>query len=172
MKREQKIVAIGAASGIVSMALLVWLLSRWLPATVALPEPGDRIAFALRVNVLALVPYFVMLISIGNSRFLSDAIDPTRKAENLAQQIDGRVADNTLQQNFVFAIASLGLATVLKPGQLQVIWACAVVFCLARVVFWIGYRLDPLFRAPGMSATAYLNLGMILYVLYQTFVGA
>ena len=49
---------------------------------------------------------------------------------------------------------------------LQVLWACAIVFMIARLVFWFGYRRHPLFRAPGMSATAYLNLGMILYVLY------
>jgi uncharacterized membrane protein YecN with MAPEG domain len=48
-----------------------------------------------------------------------------------------------------------------------VVWACAVVFVIARLVFWIGYRIHPLYRAPGMSGTAYLNLGMILYVLYS-----
>jgi len=41
-----------------------------------------------------------------NSRFLSDAIDPTVRGETPRQQIDGRVADNMLPQNFVFAIAS------------------------------------------------------------------
>ncbi len=29
-----------------------------------------------------------------------------------------------------------------------------------------------LFRAPGMSTTAYLNLAMVLFVLYCTFVRA
>jgi hypothetical protein len=169
MKREQRVVAMGAASGIASMVLLVWLLSGWLPAPAGIASAGERIAFALRVNVVALLPFFIMLITIGNSRFLSDAIDPTRKAEDPTQQIDGRVADNTLQQNFVFAVASLALATVLKPQHLQVLWACAIVYCFARLVFWFGYRLHPLWRAPGMSATAYLNLGMILYALHATF---
>jgi hypothetical protein len=31
--------------------------------------------------------------------------------------------------------------------------------------------MNPLYRAPGMSATAYMNLGMILYILYHVFVG-
>ena len=30
---------------------------------------------------------------------------------------------------------------------------------------------NPLYRAPGMSATPYMNLGMILYPLFRTFVG-
>jgi hypothetical protein len=42
---------------------------------------------------------------------------------------------------------------------------------IARCVFWAGYRMDPLFRAPGMAATAYLNLGMILFVVYWIFKG-
>ena len=105
MRHEQKIVAVGAASGVAGMALSVWAL------TLVLPSPGietlaQRLAYALRINVVALVPFFVMLITIGNSRFLSDAIDPTLRAETPVQQIDGSVADNTLQQNFVFAVAS------------------------------------------------------------------
>ena len=43
-------------------------------------------------------------------------------------------------------------------------------FIVARAVFWLGYRLNPLYRAPGMSATAYMNLGMILYLLFHIFV--
>lgn len=169
MRREQKVVAVGAASGVAGMALSVWAL------TLVLPPPGietvaERLAYALQINVVALVPFFAMLITIGNSRFLSDAIDPTLRAETALQQIDGRVADNTLQQNFVFAIASLALSTVVDGRHLQVIWACTIVFMVARLLFWFGYRMHPLLRAPGMSATAYLNLGMILYVLFITIV--
>ncbi len=85
-------------------------------------------------------------------------------------EIDGRVVDNTLQQNFVFAIATLSLSTIVPLQHLQVVWACVIVFVVARAVFWLGYRLNPLYRAPGMSATAYLNLGMILYLLFRMFV--
>ena len=166
MKREQKIVAAGAASGIVVMAIGVWLLTKALPAPLIADAFDDRLAYALRANVFALVPFFVMLITVGNARFLSDAIDPTRNAESRPMKVDGRVADNTLQQNFVFAVASLALSTVVPFAYLQVVWACAIVFVIARCVFWLGYRLHPLYRAPGMSATAYMNLGMILYILF------
>jgi len=172
MKPEQKTVAIGAASGVASMVLLVWLLTRWLPTPTGIDSVADRISLALRINVVALLPFFVMIISIANSRFLSDAIDPTLKAESQAQIVDGRVADNTLQQNFIFVLASLALSTLLDAHYLQALWACAIVFMIARLAFWFGYRRHPLLRAPGMSATAYLNLGMILYVLYSILVPA
>lgn len=167
MRAEQKVVAIGAASGVVMMIVAVWLLTSVLPTPKVADEPGARLAYALGANVFALAPFFVMLISIGNSRFLSDAIDPTRGAESAAMQIDGRVVDNTLQQNFVFAVASLALSTLVPLAGLQVVWACAIWFVVARSVFWLGYRINPLYRAPGMSGTAYMNLFMILYVLYR-----
>jgi hypothetical protein len=168
MKAEQKIVAIGAASGVLLMAISVWLLTKTLPAPVITDTVGERLAYALQANIVAVVPLFIMFITIGNSRFLSDAIDPTRKAESPSMNIDARVADNTLQQNFVFVVASLAVSTIVEVNNLQVVWACTIVFVVARSVFWAGYRINPLYRAPGMSATAYMNLGMILFVLFHT----
>ena len=169
MKPEQKIVAIGAASGIAVMALGVWLLTKVLPVPVIADTPASRLVYALQANVVAILPLFIMIITVANARFLSDAIDQTRLAESKAMQIDGRVVDNTLQQNFVFVVATLALSAIAPIAQLQVVWACTIVFVIARLVFWLGYRINPLYRAPGMSATAYMNLGMILYILYRLF---
>jgi hypothetical protein len=162
-------VGIGAASGVALMAVSVWILTGLLPQPTIPDAPGERIAYALRANVVALVPLFVMLITVGNSRFLSDAVDPTRRAESQSMEIDGRVAANTLEQNFGFAVAPLALSTLVPLLHMQVVLACAIVFVIARAAFWIGYRMNPLYRAPGMSATAYLNIGMILYVLYHLY---
>lgn len=167
MRAEQKIVAIGAASGIIVMVLAVWLLTLALPAPRIQDAIGPRLGYALGANVFAVLPFFIMMIAVGNARFLSEAIDPTRRAESRAMEIDGRVIDNTLQQNFVFAVASLALATLVPLRSLQVVWACAIWFVVARSMFWIGYRINPLYRAPGMSGTAYMNLFMILYILYR-----
>jgi len=171
MKAEQRVVAIGAASGVILMSASVWILTRALPTPSIADMLEERLAYALRANVFATLPLFIMLATVGNSRFLSEAIDPTRHAESRSMEIDGRVVDNTLQQNFVFAIASLTLSTVVPLQHLQSVWACAIVFVVARACFWLGYRLNPLYRAPGMSASAYMNLGMIAYVLFRTFVG-
>ena len=169
MKSEQRVVAIGAASGVALMLASVWILTATLPSPNVADMLAERLAYALRANVFAALPFFIMIAVVGNSRFMSEAIDPTRHAESRSMEIDGRVVDNTLQQNFVFAIASLTVSTVVPVRHLQVVWACAIVFVVARACFWLGYRLDPLYRAPGMAATAYMNLGMIAYVLFRTF---
>lgn len=171
MTADQKVVAIGAASGILAMALSVWVLTKALPAPAIADLAAERLAYALHANAVAVLAFFIMLAAIGNSRFLSEAIDPTRRAETPAQVVDGRVADNTLQQNFVFTVASLALSTVVPLQHLQVVWACTLVFIAARSAFWVGYRLKPLYRAPGMAATSYMNLGMLLYVIYRIVLG-
>jgi hypothetical protein len=167
MTSEQKTVAIGAASGVALMIAAVWALTILLPVPGMGDNVGARLAYALGANVFALIPFFIMLMMVGNQRFFSDAIDPTRHAEDAHMEINGRVADNTLQQNFVFAVATLGLSTTVPSQYLQVVWACAIWFVIARIAFWVGYRISPLYRAPGMAGTAYMNLGVILYVVYH-----
>ncbi len=76
MTSDQKAVAIGAASGIVTMILSLWLLYAMLPTSDAF-SLADRLAFALKWDAVAALPLVVMLAAVGNARFLSEAIDPT-----------------------------------------------------------------------------------------------
>jgi hypothetical protein len=168
MKSEQKVVIIGALSGIVGMlALVTFLTFHVLPMAEIADTAAARLAYALGANVFAIIPLFVMFITVGNERFLSDAIDPLRHAENRTMEINGRVAQNTLEQNFVFFVASLALSTLVPFAYLQVVWACAITFVVGRFLFWAGYHKNPLYRAPGLSSVAYMNLFIILYVLYH-----
>lgn len=160
MTRDQRIVLTGAASGIASMALAVWALQRILPAPVTV-NIADHVAYALKWDALAAVPFFLMLITVGNSRFFSEAIDPTRQKESARMVVDGRVADNTTQQLLLFVIGSLALAVNLSPQRLPIVGAAAITFAFMRCAFWIGYRIHPLYRAFGFAGTAYLNFGLL-----------
>ena len=44
MKTEQKIVAVGAASGVAAMALGVWILTKALPTPAMADMLGERLA--------------------------------------------------------------------------------------------------------------------------------
>ncbi len=72
--------------------------------------------------------------------------------------INGRVADNTLQQFALFVAASLAVEAGGFGDELSIVASGAIIFVIARVAFWIGYRIDPLYRAAGMAATSYLNV--------------
>ena len=165
MTRDQKAVVAGSVTGMVSMLAAMWLLTKALPSPADAGTIEGRLAYALPWEALAALPLF-MIVAIGNARFGSAAIDPTRGAEDKAMVINGRVADNTLQQFVLFLVGSLALAVTVPAGYVQIVGAAAITFVVARIVFWIGYRIDPLYRAPGFSSTAYLNIGLLLASLW------
>jgi uncharacterized membrane protein YecN with MAPEG domain len=103
-----------------------------------------------------------MYATVGNGRFFSEAIDPTRGKESAKLVINGRVADNTTQQFLLFLVGLLGLAVTLPLHRLALVPALSITFVVMRIAFWIGYRIKPVHRAFGFAATAYMNLIMLL----------
>ena len=166
MTKDQKIVAIGAATGVVTMALLVSLLTLAIQPPAIADSPGNRIAYALPWAVVAIVPLFAMLAAVGNARFLSEAIDPTLGKEDSKTIVNGRVADNTLQQYVCFFVGMMAVAVMVPSRWLSIVPAVAITFVISRIAFWIGYRIHPLYRAPGFSSTAYMNLFMYIAVVW------
>jgi hypothetical protein len=164
--REQQIVTIGAMSGVVSMLLSMWLLYALLPAPAGMRDQLDGVLYALRWLPLAALPLLAMIVSVGNARAMGPAIDPTLGAEDQAMRINIRVVGNTLEQFVLFAAGSLGLAASIDPVRVKVVGAAAMVFVAARVAFWVGYRIHPLYRAAGFAATAYLNIGLLAAALW------
>jgi hypothetical protein len=61
------------------------------------------------------------------------------------------------------------MGTVKKTMRL--IPAATIVFIVARLAFWIGYRIHPLYRAFGMAATEYLNVGLLAFALWKALAG-
>ena len=166
MTKDQRMVAVGAVSGIVGMILLVWGLSGVLASPEIVDEPGARLGYALKWAVVAAIPLFAMIVAVGNARFLSEAIDPTLAREDQKMIVNGRVADNTLQQFLLFLVGMLALSVSLPADRLNILAAVSITFVIVRVAFWIGYRINPLYRAFGFSSTFYMNLGMMAASLW------
>ena len=166
MNKDQKTVAVGALSGVAMMLLSTALLYLLLPAPAEVLSQSDAVLYALRWLPLAALPLLAAIVAVGNARAMGPAIDPTLGNEDQAMRINIRVAGNTLEQFVLFAAGALGLAASIDPAQIKVVGAAAIVFVAARVAFWIGYRIHPLYRAPGFAGTAYLNFGLIGAALY------
>jgi len=166
MTKDQRTVAVGALSGIIGMILLVWGLSTLIAGPGIADEAGARLAYALKWAVVAAIPLFAMIVAVGNARFLSEAIDPTLAKEDQKMVVNGRVADNTLQQFVLFLVGMLALSVSLPFERLSIVPAVAITFVIARIIFWIGYRIHPLYRAPGFSSVAYMNMFIFIAVLW------
>ena len=102
MTRDQKIVGIGAASGVAAMIVAIAGTYQLWPSSPSLVDISSRLAYAVQANAFAVIPLLAGIITVGNNRFLSEAIDPTLRKEDAATQINGRVVDNTLQQFVLF----------------------------------------------------------------------
>ena len=171
MNKDQTTVALGAASGVIGMVLLVWSIKTVWPQPHVLDVNGDRLAYAVRWAVVAVLPLFFMIAAVGNARFASEAIDPTAGREDHKLVVNGRVADNTTQQFLLFLTGLLALSVSVPIGWISIIPALAITFVICRIVFWIGYRIHPLSRAPGFSSTAYMNGFMFVAVLWLRLAG-
>ncbi|MDX1554689.1 MAG: MAPEG family protein [Xanthomonadales bacterium] len=124
------------------------------------PQPADtgfegRLAF---VGVWLLVPALAVLaftiVTMLYRLFSPDAIAGTRRPASRYLEINIRVTQNTLEQAFLAAVAWFGLALALPAGQLALIPVLAVLFGVGRILFWVGYQLDPAWRAIGFGLTA------------------
>lgn len=166
MTEDQNKVAVGAISGLTAMVLMVWGFSSLISSPAIADNAAERLAYALHWAVLPAILFFAMVGAVGNARFFSEAIDPTLGKENHKMVIDGRVADNTLQQLVLFLIGMLALAVSLPADRLSIVAAVSITFVIVRIAFWIGYRIQPVYRAFGFASTAYLNLGMLLASLW------
>jgi len=158
MKKEQRIVAVGAACGLTFMLVSVATLSNFLPHLSSGADAGSRLAFAAKWIAFAALPLVAAIGAVGNERFFSEAIDPTAHKESRKTIIDGRVGDNTVQQYLLFSVATLAVAAASRGDQIATVSAAAITYVVCRAAFWVGYRIDPLYRAFGFASTFYLNL--------------
>src|SRR5262249_11159292 len=73
MTREQKIVAIGSASGVVTMiAAVVGIYQIW-PNNPSLTDAASRLAYTVQANAFAVIPLLLGILVVANARFLSEA---------------------------------------------------------------------------------------------------
>ena len=167
MTRDQKIVAVGSASGVLTMVAAVIAIFWLWPSNPLLSDIPMRLGYTIQANAFAVIPLLLGILVVANARFLGDAIDPTLQKDNMAMQINSRVVDNTLQQFVLFIIATMALSVNATSAQMRLIPAATIVFIFARMAFWIGYRIHPLYRAFGMGATGYLNVGLLGFAIWK-----
>ncbi|MBN8874976.1 MAG: MAPEG family protein [Rhodospirillales bacterium] len=147
-------------------ALLVWRLL----TAVLLPAPTGTPYQRLAIGIAALLPAVTvlaaMILAQMAARFSSVVIDPTAGRETRFLLVNQRVISNTVEQLAVFVPALLAFAAHSLPGDMPAIVALGIVFALARLAFWAGYLRAPLFRAPGMAATAGANLAALAAAIW------
>ena len=52
---------------------------------------------------------------------------------------------NTLEQTLIFVVSAMFLTTLLAREEMTFIFLSMTVFVIGRIVFWIGYGIDPIY---------------------------
>lgn len=133
-------------------------------------DPTVSMAHRLGVTLAALLPAGAVLDAMILLQILlravSGTIDPTAGEDGRRLRINQRALTNTVEQLVTFTVALLALAAGAPPALMRFVVALALVFALARLAFWIGYLIKPLLRAPGMAATAAVNLSTLAAAIW------
>ncbi|MGD0191579.1 MAG: MAPEG family protein [Rhizomicrobium sp.] len=164
MLRKQLLVFGGMALA-VAILVLLWGIG---PGGLPLPDSDGtsaRLAFAAR---WLLLPGFCLMAGIAmvaNRRFfVPDAMDGTRTPASRSLEVNLRYNQNTLEQVVLAAIAWTGLALALPFDRLSLIPALAILFVVARALFWFGYLVAPWARALGFALTFYPTVAAFIWL--------
>jgi len=142
----------------------------WAVAVVWLPGQGAQPFIPLNLAlVYAFLPgglFMALLIGrIATRRFADDAIiDGDPLPPGSAADIDQRVLTGTIEQMVLallvwpFVAMQLGSVTVIVMG---------LAIAVARLAFWIGYRVSPSLRIFGFAASFYPTVLAALWCLLK-----
>jgi uncharacterized membrane protein YecN with MAPEG domain len=139
-------------------AFLLW----WVLAATLVIGPGSTPAERLGLACAALLPAVLVLDLMIALQMLVRArtrtVDPLAGIDSRFLQVNQRALTNTVEQLAGFAPALMALAAGAPPTWRPGVVALGYVFGVARLVFWGGYLMGPLLRAPGMAATFAVNV--------------
>ncbi len=124
------------------------------PATAA----AERIGLACAALLPGVLVFNLMIALQMLVRAWSRAVDPLAGIDSRFLRVNQRALTNTVEQLVGFVPALAALAAGAPPTWLPGVVALGFVFAVARLVFWGGYLLGPLLRAPGMAATFAVNV--------------
>ncbi|MFL0771806.1 MAG: MAPEG family protein, partial [Prochlorococcus sp.] len=97
-------------------------------------------------------------------RFGNPAEDPTRVlASSHSMEVDLHVLANTHEQLSIFIINVMALSILLPFPYLTLLPIYSGIFIFGRLVFWLGYRHNPLLRAPGFALNILPALAGLIY---------
>ena len=140
--------------------------------SIPVPDEGSmsaKIAYTFRCAFFAVITLMVLILATAIKRDWTGALNPLAGKEYLVQ-VDKNVLTNTVEQFLVYLVSIVALATYVDtPTQLKLIPLYTTAFIVGRVLFRIGYGINPGYRSTGMmvnaSSTVYI-IGFTLSLMY------
>ncbi len=172
LRYKQLMVLAGGAGGLIINTGFICALYYGVHFT--LPEsssPIDAVLYTLKWNIFPALSLLMGIGAVANSRFLSENINPLHSDIPPRLHVYIRYVDNTHQQCFLFLVMSLVLSMHLGYEYLNWIPILCLTFVMNRFLFWLGYHIHPVFRAPGMFGNEVICYIPLLYLGYRVLIG-
>jgi len=162
--QNNKTVKTGMIIGAIGTPALLLLLYALLPKFENEVDLLNRITLALHCLVFPATFFLITVVRVGSQRFGNSSENPIKvMANSEAMQVDLRVLSNTHEQVVLFALTTLALSVLLPYQFLSLLPTYSAVFVLGRIIFWVAYRHNALWRAPGFAMTIMPAVGGLLY---------
>lgn len=128
---------------------------------------AERIKLAIECLVLPAFFMLIMIVKIGAQRFGNEAEDPSIvKANTKGMKIDLCILSNTSEQVLIFIINTLALSVLLPFHALSLLPIYSGLFVVGRILFFLGYHYNVLWRAPGFAMAIIPAMAGILYCCF------
>ena len=168
-RKDQKIVSINILCGCV-LLFCFGVIAAYFPFPKPhLPTLLDRLVFTLRWLIVSLFTVFAGITWVANTRFRTSAINPLTQSSTKYVEMGSRYLQNTVEQFLLHSFSLVVLATYLSEENMHLVPLLVAVFCIARLLFAVGYSIDPLKRGVGFVMTFYPTIMVIIYCLYCLF---
>lgn len=149
---NNKIVKTGMVIGVIATLFLFVLLYIVSPKFSYEVELLPRIKLAIMCLVFPAAFYLVTIVRIGSQRFGNPSDNPLLVVANSnAMAVNLRVLANTHEQVVLFALTTLALSVLLPFNYLSLLPIYSAIFFIGRIIFWLAYKHNPLWRAPGFA---------------------
>jgi uncharacterized MAPEG superfamily protein len=160
---------LSSLAGVVIGTALAWglLFAFWPPAAPGVQGDGERLVLAAGLLVWPALLLLVMVFAVAFTRFVTAAFDPLNDPESSFQRRAQRALTNSVEQTAIFAPALLSAAVLADPVDIRFAGVMTALYCAARGLFWAGYVINPLYRAPGMIMTLNINVAVVAYAVYR-----
>ncbi|OWF44146.1 Transmembrane protein 79 [Mizuhopecten yessoensis] len=127
----------------------------------------ERVVFTLRWQLLGGLTLLMGMMGVMAVRGQSDAAaDPVKgNAEHLTQ-LPQNILQNTLEQFIFHFVGQIVLCTYLSSESMKAIPLLVVLFVVGRILYKIGYQIEPMKRTFGFASTFLPTLATYGYCLY------
>ncbi|WP_404343732.1 MAPEG family protein [Pseudoalteromonas mariniglutinosa] len=149
---HNKTVKMGMALGAIITVCLFIIFYNLVPQFASEVITTERIKLAIMCLVFPCAFFLTTIIRVGSQRFGNPSEDPTQsQAHSQAMKVDLRVLSNTHEQLMIFVINTLALSVLLPYQYLTLLPIYAGMFVMGRIIFWLAYQHNVLWRAPGFA---------------------